>query len=439
MTATVDATLSTVQGDGGGDGKTITTPGSMTGKRLLVFVGSSSNADTITAPGSGTWAEVDPSGDKVITTSGGQLRTFEGRLLAASTAYAFTLSGGRRTVVGCVISGHDDSGASMVDVSGSLESAAASTHTPPSVTPTASSELVVDCMMFRQFNPDTSTGSPPASGLTWTELYDGRGADGNNNVQMNVASATAGSSGVAISTAAWNTDDPFEPAMVMRVVIKSAAGGTTVNAESTAVTVAANSATLASAPQGGNAAVAAAANAATLAPKPAAGNAAVGAAAAGASLQLSAAAGNAAVGAASGNVTLTSAPAAASSAVSAAASSAGVASSFSSGFAAVAVGAADMTLTIAGATPLPVTVSAVAVGAFDVTLLGGDQGGGEGGAVTGGWQGLLDVLNDIRATLAEERAAPLVACPVDGEPLQSARGVMHCRFCGRQYVGNEQL
>lgn len=224
MTATVDAVLSTVQGDGGGDGKIITTPGTMTGKRLLVFVGSSTNADTISAPGSGTWAEVDSGGDKVITTSGGQLRTFEGRSLAASTAYAFTLSGGRRTIGALVISGHDDSGASMVDVAGSLESAAGSTHAPPSVTPTTSSELVVDCLMFRQFNPDTSTGSPPSTGLTWTEHLDTRGADGNNNVQINLGSATAGSSGVAISTAPWNTDDPFEPSMVMRVVIKSAAG-----------------------------------------------------------------------------------------------------------------------------------------------------------------------------------------------------------------------
>lgn len=237
MTATVDAVLTTFQADGGGDGKSVTTPAGMSGKRVLAFVGSSSNADTITAPASGTWAEVNSGGDKVITTSGGQLRTFEGRNLSDSTAYAFTLSGGRRSLCALVIGGEDDSGSSMVDVAASLESAAAGTHAPPSVTPTASSELVVDCLMFRQFNPDTSTCTPPATGLTWTEQADFRGADGNNNVQIAVNSATAGSSGVAISTAALNTVDTFEPAMVMRVVILSAAGGglnTTVAATETA-------------------------------------------------------------------------------------------------------------------------------------------------------------------------------------------------------------
>lgn len=247
MTATVDAVLTTTQGDGGGLGKTITTPAGMSGKRVLAFIGSSSNADTIGAPATGTWAEVDPSGDKLITTSGGQLRTFEGRNLSSSTSYSFTASGGRLSLGAVVLSGEDDSGASMVDVSASLESAAASTHAPPSVTPTASGELVVDCMMFRQFNPDTSTCSPPSTGLTWTERADFRGADGNNNIQIAINSATAGSSGVAISTAALNTDDPFEPAMVMRVVIKSAAGAGGVAPNGLAVPVALGSPTAAQA------------------------------------------------------------------------------------------------------------------------------------------------------------------------------------------------
>lgn len=297
---------------------------------------------------------------------------------------------------------------------------------------TASEFINADIAAVAVFNSDLSDGTT-ATFTTWQAILDAAPVWA---VHFDQANATD-----AITDATGNGGN--SSTITGTTIVSNPSGffasGVTVNAESAAVTAAANSATLASAPQGGNAAVAAAANSATLAPKPSAGNAAVGAAAAGASLQLSAAAGNVAVGAASGNVTLTSAPAASSSAVSVAALSAGVASSFSSGFAAVAVGAADMTLTIAGATPLPVTGGAVAVGAFDVTLLGGDQGGGEGGAVTGGWQGLLDVLNDIRATLEEERAAPLTACPVDGEPLQSARGVMHCRYCGRQYIGNEQL
>lgn len=222
MTATVDAVVTSVQGDGGRDGKGFTSGASMTGKRVLVLVTSSSNADTISAPGSGTWAEVSLP-DNLVTTSGGQYRLFEGSSLANSTNYDFTLSGGRRTLVARTISGFDATSGSMVDVASSLESAAGATHAPPSVIPGASNELCVDYLAFRQFAPDTSTGSPPSTGLSWTEDVDVRGADSNNNMQVNSAFATAGAAGVAVSTAAWNTDDPFEPALVIRVLIKSAA------------------------------------------------------------------------------------------------------------------------------------------------------------------------------------------------------------------------
>ena len=224
MTATVDAVTTSVQGDGGRDGKGFTTGTGVSAKRVLVLVGSSSNADTITAPASGTWAQVTLP-DNVVTTSGGQYRLWEGSGLADSTAYDFTLSGGRRTCVARTISGFDATGGSMVDVASSLESAAASTHAPPSVTPGAAGELCIDYLCFRHFAPDTSTGSPPATGLTWTEDVDVRGADSNNNVQINSAYATAGSAGAAVSSAAWNTDDPFEPALVIRVLIKSASAG----------------------------------------------------------------------------------------------------------------------------------------------------------------------------------------------------------------------
>lgn len=213
--------------------KQFTTPAGVTGTNsLLVFVGSSLNGDTIAAPGTGTWSEVDPTGDKVITSSGGQLRCFQCLNPASSTAYAWTIGSSRFSIGWVLLDGADLSGGTMVDFAGSLESAAAGTHAPPALggggLPTAANELLIDCLMFRQFNPDASGCSPPGSGLTWTELLDFRGNDAGGsgqNVQMAVNYATAGAANTAISTAALNTADPNEPAMVFRVGIKSAAAG----------------------------------------------------------------------------------------------------------------------------------------------------------------------------------------------------------------------
>jgi hypothetical protein len=428
MTATVVTSGSTTQSDGGGDGKSFTTPAGPTfqsGDRLLVFVGSSTNGDTIGAPGVGTWAEVTLP-DNVITTSGGQLRAFQGASIAASTAYAFTLTGGRRSL-GWLLLRDTDSGATIVDVASSLESAAAATHAPPSVTPAAAAELVVDCMMFRQFNPDTSTCSPPASGLTWTEVLDFRGADGNNNVQIAVNTATAGSSGVAVSTAALNTDDPFEPALVARILIKSAAGGATnINVDSAAATVAAANVGVSAALAAGSSAVAAAAAGVTLNARPAAGSGAVAAAASNVGVSARPPAGGAASSVTASSIVLHSSPAATSSAVAVGASSITATSSLSSTGAAVAVGASDITLTASGATSLPAGGAMIAVGAFDIALTGGDVVT----AQTGSWYGLLSILDEIRQTTAEELAMPPTACPRCGEPLEAARGVLHCRFDG---------
>jgi hypothetical protein len=429
VTATPVASGSTTQSDGGGDGKSFTTPAGPTfqsGDRLLVFVGSSSNADTIAAPGTGTWTEVDPTGDKVVTTSGGQLRAFEGAGIAASTAYAFTLSGGRRSL-GWLLLRDTDSGATIVDVASSLESAAGATHAPPSVVPTASAELAVDCIMFRQFNPDTSTCSPPASGLTWTEQLDFRGADSNNNVQIAVNTATAGSSGVAVSTAPLNTDDPFEPALVMRVLIKSAAGGATnLNVGGAAATVAAANVGVSAALAAGPGAVAAAAASVTLNARPAAGSGAVAAAAANATLTPRPAPGSAAVGAAAAGVTMSARPAAAAAAAGLAAGGITLAAAAGVAGAAVGVGAGDITLTTSGATSLTVGNAMISVGAFDIRL----EGGSIVAAETGSWNGLLAILNDIRQETAQQLAMPPTACPRCGEPLEAARGVLHCRFDG---------
>lgn len=44
----------------------------------------------------------------------------------------------------------------------------------------------------------------------------------------------------------------------------------------------------------------------------------------------------------------------------------------------------------------------------------------------GGWDFLLGILRANREEQAAERAIPPVACPIHGEPLEAARGVLHC-------------
>lgn len=214
------------------------------------------------------------------------------------------------------------------------------------------------------------------------------------------------------------------------------AAGTSLNAGNAAATVAANNVTLSASPAVGNATVAAAANAATLQAGIAAGSDAVTVGAFDATVTSGTmlSAGDAAATLAANAVGLAASMSLGGAAATLAASGSTLAVGLPAGFGAVTVGAFDVTLT--GAAALAAESGAVAVGAFDVTLISSGQGGD---AMAGSWQGLLDVLNEIRLVTAEERAAPLVACPHDGEPLQSARGVLHCRFCGRLYSGNQQL
>lgn len=228
------AVFTTVQGDGGGDGKSFATGPSdvAAGDTLIVCVVSSANADTIGTPANGTWAEITLP-DVTVTSSGGLGRVYRCQNPANSTTYAFTLSGGRRSLVAGLASGLDTT--NCVDQASSLESAAGTNHAPPSVIPGASGELVYDFAWHRQFSPDTANWSVPASGLTWTERADVQGADGNNNIRLALGSAVAGSSGVAISTTAWTTTDANEESMVVRIALKDAAGA---GASGSAVTTA---------------------------------------------------------------------------------------------------------------------------------------------------------------------------------------------------------
>ena len=76
------------------------------------------------------------------------------------------------------------------------------------------------------------------------------------------------------------------------------------------------------------------------------------------------------------------------------------------------------------------TVSGVAVGS-----LGGLTATGSGSAPAtssagGSWYGLLDIFREAAQIAADERSRPPVACPNDGQPLEHARGVLHCPYDG---------
>jgi hypothetical protein len=230
----VTATVTTALSAANNAAKTVTTPaGVVSTQALLAFVAVSGNGDTVGVPATGTWAEITLT-DNFIGSSNGQVRAYQCLDPASSTAYTFTAASTRFSIgallleVGATVI----ASGSIVDVAASLESAAGATHAPPAVggggLPTAAGELVVDCLAFRQFNPDVSTCTPPATGLTWTEQLDFRGNDAGGsgqNVQMAVNTATAGAADTAISTAALNTADANEPAIVARIVIKGGSAG----------------------------------------------------------------------------------------------------------------------------------------------------------------------------------------------------------------------
>lgn len=68
-----------------------------------------------------------------------------------------------------------------------------------------------------------------------------------------------------------------------------------------------------------------------------------------------------------------------------------------------------------------------------VTAAGSVNVGAAAAAEGGSWETLLSISREARQLVDEERRRPLVACPLCGEPLESARGVLHCPFDGSVY------
>lgn len=49
------------------------------------------------------------------------------------------------------------------------------------------------------------------------------------------------------------------------------------------------------------------------------------------------------------------------------------------------------------------------------------------------WQQLIDTIDEAKAELVAEQTEPPVACPNDGELLQSRDGILHCPFDGYEW------
>jgi hypothetical protein len=293
---------------------------------------------------------------------------------------------------------------------------------------------------------DWNVQAAPTAGASQTAvLSSGVGAGPDTRVYVGIQNAVTATPGTAVtmstaSPSAGNANNFIAWELVP-------ASGTNLSVGNDALSVAAAAVTVSASLAAGNDAVAAAANAVTLNARPAVGNAAATVVGNAATVAASLAAGNAAaaVGAFSATVTsgsslavgnavatvaanaagLSASLAAGNGAVGAAAGAVGLSSNLPVGPGALAVGAYDVTITVAGASSLAVEGAIIGVGAYDVQLTGGVVA-----TVPGSWQGLADILNEFRQVTAEQLSMPPVACPQCGEPLETARRVLHCKYDG---------
>ena len=172
----VVGSYSSVQGDGGNDGSAITTdllP--MAGDLLVVCVTDSQSATPPTPPSG--WTQITiPDTD--------QSTNFENYIYvntspAVSTTYTWTLTGGRRTIIGALLRGVDPT----FDVVSSLETVTATTHLSPTLTTTGVSRKLLAFLVLRSFPTCAWT---PFTANGWREVVQRVGADGVTNMQVSL-------------------------------------------------------------------------------------------------------------------------------------------------------------------------------------------------------------------------------------------------------------
>lgn len=203
--------FSSFQSDGLGNGSAITTARTYTGDRLIVAVTDSQSSTPPTAPGG--WSEITlPDTDQ-----GTNFEVHVYQLLnpAALTTYTWTITGGRRTIVGALVRGASTT--TLLDEADSLETATSTTHASPSVVTLGPNRAILAFNVLRGF--PTSAWSQ-ASG--WLEYVETVGGDATTNMQVSLQARTA--------PTATTYSDTFtcavaEPAIIVLLAVIPAIGG----------------------------------------------------------------------------------------------------------------------------------------------------------------------------------------------------------------------
>lgn len=209
--------FSSVQGDGLGNGSAITTARTYAGDRLIVAVTDSQSTTPPTKPGG--WNDITLPDNS----SGTNFEVFLYELInpAAQTTYTWTVTGGRRTIMGALVRGASTT--TLLDEADSLETASSTSHASPSVLTLGPNRAIIAYNVLRGF-PNSAWSQ--ASG--WLEYAEAVGGDGTTNMQVSLQARTA--------PTATTYSDTFtcanaEPAIVVLLAVIPTVGGTGATAE----------------------------------------------------------------------------------------------------------------------------------------------------------------------------------------------------------------
>lgn len=209
--------FSSVQSDGLGNGSAITTARTYAGDRLIVAVTDSQSTTPPTKPGG--WNDITLPDNS----SGTNFEVFLYELInpAAQTTYTWTVTGGRRTIIGALVRGASTT--TLLDEADSLETASSTSHASPSVVTLGPNRAILAFNVLRGF--PTSAWSQ-ASG--WLEYVQRVGGDATTNMQVSLQARTAPTATTYSDTFTCATS---EPAIIVLLAAIPATGGAGATAE----------------------------------------------------------------------------------------------------------------------------------------------------------------------------------------------------------------